>query len=186
MPRLFIALRFPGQTVRDLNRLCQGLPGARWTASEDFHLTLRFIGETGNREFYEIGERLMDIRLPPFELRLNGLGHFPKRGALRQLWAGAEPSAELMRLKRRIDKVVNEAGIRPEGRKFTPHVTLARFQTAPSEERLASYLSRRQNFRTAPIPISSFELFSSHIRGGDAGHIVEADYDFVMGAMERA
>ena len=45
MPRLFVALELPAPVKRELARLAAGLPGARWVAPEQFHLTLRFIGE---------------------------------------------------------------------------------------------------------------------------------------------
>jgi len=186
MPRLFVALRPPEEIADQLDRLCHGLPEARWTDVDDFHLTLRFIGEVEHPQFCEIGEALMDISLPPFDLQLRGLGHFPPERAVRQLWVGTAPSAELMRLQRRVDRIVNAAGIKPERRRFVPHVTLARFAVPPPAERLASWLARRALFATEPFPISSFALLSSRLRPEGAEHLVEADYDFVTGAIERA
>lgn len=185
MPRLFVALRLPEETVDRVERLCRGLPGARWTEFDKFHLTLRFIGEVDHPTFCEIGEGLMNISLPPFELQLSDLGHFPPRGELRQLWVGIQPSEALLKLKRRIDRIVSQAGVEPERRKFIPHVTLARFAYPPAPDRLASYLARRQGFRTEAFPVSSFELLSSRLNRERAEHIVEADYDFVRGVMER-
>lgn len=186
MPRLFIALRPPVETIHRIDRLCRGLPGARWTHSDEVHLTLRFIGDVDHPTFCEIGEGLMNVAMPPFELQPSGLGHFPKRGDLRQLWVAIQPCDELQRLKRRVDRIVDEAGVEPERRKFVPHLTFARFNYPPRPERLASYLSRRELFKCPAFPVNSFELLSSHLTRDRAEHVVEAEYDFVRGAIEQA
>jgi 2'-5' RNA ligase len=77
MPRLFIALDLPEDVTAGLERLCEGLPGMRWVEADQFHLTLRFIGEVDQGTFYEIGEALARVSHPPFELALTGLGQFP-------------------------------------------------------------------------------------------------------------
>ena len=81
MPRLFVALDPPDEVKDALDRLCEGLPGIRWSDPSQFHLTLRFIGEVEQGTFYEIGEALANVSHAPFELALKGLGQFPPRGA---------------------------------------------------------------------------------------------------------
>jgi RNA 2',3'-cyclic 3'-phosphodiesterase len=175
----------PEEISSALDRLCTGLPDTRWTGSDDFHLTLRFIGDVDHAAFYDIGELLTGIMLPPFDLQLVGLGQFPPRGPLRQLWAGVAPSPDLDRLRRRIDACILEAGVPRDGRKYIPHVTLARFRAPPPEPRLAAYLLRNALFRSSPFPVSSFGLYSSLLRSDGAEHTLEAEYDFVTGAMFR-
>lgn len=187
MPRLFVALDLPEDVVAALERLCEGLPGVRWSEPEQFHLTLRFIGEVEQGTFYEIGEALAGVSHAPFELALKGLGQFPPRGAPHTLWAGVEdPSGSLPSLRRRIERALVEAGLEPERRKFSPHVTLGRFRSPPPEDRLGSYLFRRNLFRTERFPVSSFALYSSRLRPEGSVYTREADYDFVAGVMERA
>lgn len=185
MPRLFIALELPDETVAELDRLCVGLPGARWTPVDGFHLTLRFIGEVDHQTFCDIGEGLASVSLRPFEMRLKGLGEFPPRGPMHTLWAGVEAPEGLMQLRRRVDRVLEEVGVERERRKFVPHVTLARFREPPPHERYASWLARRALFRTAPFPVSHFTLCSSILRPDGAEHLPEASYDFVSGVAER-
>lgn len=186
MPRLFIALELPEDVTAGLGRLCEGLPGMRWAEAEQFHLTLRFIGEVGQGTFYEIGERLAGVNHPPFELALSGLGQFPPRGAPHTLWVGVEDrSGALSTLRRRIERVLADIGVAPERRKFTPHVTLGRFRSPPPEARLASYLFSRNLFRTQRFPVSSFGLYASQLRPEGSLYTLEADYDFVTGVAER-
>ena len=186
MPRLFVALPMPDEVAAQLDRLCVGLPGVRWTEPGQFHLTLRFIGEVENGTFYEIGEALAGVTHPPVELRLKGLGHFPQRGGPQTLWAGLESPDALAPLKRRIERVLDAVGLEPERRKFAPHVTLGRFRNPPPEERFGSWLAARALFRSSPFPVSAFSLYSSVLRPEGPLHVLEAEYDFVTGVMERA
>ena len=185
MPRLFVAIAMPEEVADALDALYRGFPDGRWTDLDDLHLTLRFIGEVDHSTFYDIGELLTGISLPPFELELKGIGQFPPRGPLRQLWAGVSSSPELDRLRRRVEQCVSEAGVPPERRRFVPHVTLARFRQPPSEPRLVSYLQRHALFRLPPFPVDRFGLYSSILRSDQAQHVLEAEYDFVAGAMSR-
>lgn len=186
MPRLFIALDLPEDVTGALDRLCEGLPGIRWSDPDQFHLTVRFIGEVDQGVFYDVGEALADVHHAPFELALKGLGQFPPRGAPHTLWVGVDdPSGGLASLRRRVERRLEEAGLEPERRKFVPHVTLGRLKSPPPEERLASYLFRRNLFRTEAFPVSSFGLYSSKLRPEGSVYTLEASYDFVAGVAER-
>ena len=185
MPRLFIALCMPAEVGRELDALCVGLPAIRWTESEQFHLTLRFIGEVDNATFLEIGAGLASVTGAPFEMRLKGLGTFPPRGEPQTLWAGVETQEPLANLRARIERGLGDYGLEPERRRFTPHVTIGRFRGPPPRERFGSWLAARSLFRSSPFIVTSFTLFSSQLRPEGALHSREADYDFVTGTMER-
>ena len=58
MPRLFIALEMPEAAQDSLSEACGNLPGADWTESEKFHLTLRFLGETDTKAFWPFRKAL--------------------------------------------------------------------------------------------------------------------------------
>ena len=184
MPRLFVALDPPDAAKRELETLTSGLhpPDVRWLPPEQWHLTLRFIGEVDGGALYDVGEALADVPGQPFELRLKGIGHFPPRGEPRVLWAGVEKSPELAALKRRIDRALREAaGLPPDPRRFSPHVTIARFRQPPPPGRLGSYLMRHSLFRGEPFPVSGFRLYSSVLRPDGPVYAVEAEYDLVPG-----
>jgi 2'-5' RNA ligase len=185
LPRLFVAIAMPAEIAESLDRMAHGFPDARWTDLEDLHLTLRFIGEVEQSTFYNLGELLAGVSLAPFELELRGVGLFPPRGPLRQLWVGVTSNPDLMRLRRRIDACLAEAGVPAERRKFVPHVTLARFRQPPPEARLAAYLQRHSLVRLPPFPVDSFGLYSSILRSDGAEHLLEAEYNFVTGVMIR-
>jgi 2'-5' RNA ligase len=123
--------------------------------------------------------------MAPFDLELRGIGHFPPRSPIRQLWTGVAPNSALDRLRRNIDKCAVEAGVPRPTRKFIPHVSIARFRQPPDVSRLVSYLERHSLLRIAAFPIESFCLYSSILRHRGAEHKLEAEYDFVRGIFTR-
>ena len=73
MPRLFTALEIPPHVAQSLAMMRGGLPGARWIDPENYHLTLRFIGDIDDALAHEIALLLGRGRRMAFELRLDGL-----------------------------------------------------------------------------------------------------------------
>ncbi len=124
MPRLFSAIEIPSSIAERLTLLRAGLSGARWIDPENYHVTLRFIGDVDGHTARDFTHALGDIDAAPFELRLNGLGSFGGRKP-RAIFAEVAPSEALEALRRANERAAREAGLPPEGRNFKPHVTLA-------------------------------------------------------------
>lgn len=173
--RLFVAIPLPDDLRSRLAGLSAGLPGARWVAPENLHLTLRFIGEVGGHEADDIDAALSGIRCQSFALSLAGVGQFGDRRNLRSLWVGVEANEVLSRLQAKIEQALQRAGQPPEKRKFKPHVTLARFKSHPGA-RLESYLADHGLFRAAPFDVTSFTLYSSYLAQEGAIYSPEAVY----------
>ena len=175
MYRLFVAIDLPPDVVAQLQELCCGVPGARWVQPAQMHLTLRFICEVDGGVFQDIKEGLADIEAEGFALQVKGLGVFPPRKTPRVLWAGIEPVEQVSGLRRRIDNVLLGLGLEPEGRKFSPHITLARLQDTPLA-RLGRFLAGNGLFATEVFPVSKFHLYSSQLTAKGAFHTIEASY----------
>jgi 2'-5' RNA ligase len=178
MFRLFVAIDLPPEIVAQLQELCYGVPGARWVQPAQMHLTLRFIGEVDGGVFRDIKEGLADIETEGFALQVKGLGFFPPRKTPRVLWAGIAPVEEVSGLRRRIDNVLLGLGLGPEGRKFSPHITLARLQETPLA-RLGLFLAGNSLFATPEFPVSEFHLYSSQLTAKGAFHTIEASYSLL-------
>lgn len=173
--RLFVAID-PPQYIRDhLTMLCCGLPNARWTSPEQFHLTLSFIGEVDGSSFLDIREALGEVTTPQFSLQLHGVGFFPPRGQPRVIWAGVEKSEPLTLLQRKITTRLFHLGLEPDNRKFSPHITLARLQQT-SVGKVGKYLENNGLFRSQPFAVDQFNLYSSLLGRSGAVHQVEQFY----------
>ena len=94
MPRLFTALEIPPEIGQSLAMLRGGLPGARWVDPENYHLTLRFIGDVDGAAARDIASMLGSVTRRQFDLRFDGLSSFGGRKP-RAVVAAVEPSAPL-------------------------------------------------------------------------------------------
>jgi 2'-5' RNA ligase len=171
MPRLFTALEIPRDAALSLSLLRGGLPGARWIDVENYHLTLRFIGDVEGHVADEIANALDRIRRPSFSLTLSGVGAFGSRKP-HAIWAGVTASPDLNALQAEIERICQRLGVPSDPRKFVPHVTLARLKNA-SDGDVARYLSARGNFATMPFKVNRFVLMSSRDSVGGGPYIVE-------------
>jgi 2'-5' RNA ligase len=174
MPRLFTGLEIPDGIRQSLAMLRGGVPGARWIDPENYHLTLRFIGDVDDIVAREIILMLGKVRRGGFQLRFDGLTSFGGRKP-RAVVATIAPSPAVMELQAEHERLMQRIGIEPEGRKYTPHVTLARLRDTSSRD-VAEYLSARGAFASAPFQVSNFVLFSSRASVGGGPYVIEADY----------
>jgi 2'-5' RNA ligase len=174
MPRLFTGLEIPAELGETLSLLRGGLPGARWIDPENYHLTLRFIGDVDDDVAQEVASVLGRVRRNGFDLRLDGLSSFGGKRP-RAVVAAVAPQSAIMELQAEHERLMQRVGLEPEGRKYTPHVTLARLRDSSSWE-VAEYLSSRAAFRSSPFPVSRFVLFSSRASVGGGPYVIEAAY----------
>ncbi|HEX3483804.1 MAG TPA: RNA 2',3'-cyclic phosphodiesterase [Micropepsaceae bacterium] len=174
MIRLFVALELP-ETLRDrLAALEGGVPGARWATGEQFHLTLRFVGEVDENVAHDIDDALAGIRAPRFTLELAGVGEFGGKKP-RALWAGVRANDALLHLQKKIETALQRIGLPAEERKFSPHVTLARMRGSP-REKVVQFLTHNSLFASGPFPVDRFVLFSSHLGSGGSVYHAERTY----------
>lgn len=180
MIRLFVAVDLPETVRQQLAGLCFGLPGAHWVAAEQIHLTLRFVGEVDGAMFRDIREGLAGVRSDSFAMQVQGLGFFPPRQSPRVLWVGVAKNDALVLLRNRVEAVLVRCGLEPEGRKFAPHITLARLRDTPLS-RLTNFLSGNALFATEPYTVEEFHLYSSLLTAKGAVHQLEASYPLAPG-----
>ncbi|MBV9736288.1 MAG: RNA 2',3'-cyclic phosphodiesterase [Acidisphaera sp.] len=178
--RLFVALDLPWTLKEHLSALAGGIPGARWVPPENYHITLRFIGETPGHRAEEIDLALAGLRARGFSLSLAGVGLFSKGGGGKgsrrtSLWVGVERTPPLDLLQSKIETALQRAGLEPERRRFAPHVTLARLDNV-GETRLAAYVQAHNLFRADPVPIEHFTLFSSRLGKEQSVYTPEVEY----------
>jgi RNA 2',3'-cyclic 3'-phosphodiesterase len=174
MPRIFTGLEIPDDVAQSLAMLRGGLPGARWIDPENYHLTLRFIGDVDDTTAHEVASLLGRVRRPALELRFDEIASFGGRRQ-RAVIATLAQTPALMELQAEHERLMQRVGLEPEGRKYTPHVTLARLRDASSRQ-VAEYLSTRALIRPLPFKVSRFVLFSSRASVGGGPYVVEAAY----------
>jgi 2'-5' RNA ligase len=164
MIRAFVALDLPDE-VRGLLAVQQFMiPLPRKVEPSLMHLTVAFLGEVPPERLEAAHERFAEVRLPPFELRLRGLGLFGGERP-RAFWAGVEPSEPLTRLHDRVVAAARQAGCPVEARRFVPHVTLGRFPPPGriAAMRLEQAVVEGAGFRAGPWMVEAFCLKQSRL-----------------------
>lgn len=177
MVRLFAGIALPEAHRQRLSLIGHGIEGARWVAPENLHITLRFIGEVDEDVAEDITRALETVTAEPFAITIKGVGAFghPPHA----LWAGVEdqPAGALAQLYANVESAMVREGLEPEHRKYTPHVTLARFRKV-NMSRVARFMEGSGGLALEPFDVTGFSLFRSHLRpeGAEYERIVEFDF----------
>lgn len=175
MPRLFTGLEIPADIGFALSLKRGGLGGARWIDPDNYHITLRFIGDVDRQTANDVADSLDRLsNSMRFSVRLTHLGTFGGDKP-RALFAGVEPSEELTRLQAAQERVLQRTGLAPEGRKFVPHVTLARLRGGQPAE-VARFIAEAGRFEPLSFPVGRFVLYSSKDSVGGGPYVVEQSY----------
>ena len=172
--RLFVALSIPDPVAKSLLLLQGGVPGARWQAREQLHLTLRFVGEVDGRDARALDDALAGIDAPAFELQMHGVGQFGNKQP-HSLWAAARRNDLLDHLQRKVDTAIRRVGQPQDAHKFTPHVTLARLRH-PELEKVREWLTAHALYTSEEFTVGTFCLYSSKLTSDGSIYRIEQEY----------
>lgn len=165
--RTFVALTIqPTGPLKQVIRTLESLgTSVRAVPSDDLHVTLKFLGETDNNDVVASCRILKDVvnRMPPFTLRLRGLGVFPRIERPNVVWARLEQAEPLVELVSQFEERFEELGYPREQREFHPHLTLARVKRQPPQE-LFDLLESHAEREFGTATITQVEYFQSHLK----------------------
>jgi RNA 2',3'-cyclic 3'-phosphodiesterase len=174
MIRLFVAIGIPEHICDALPMPDGAIEGVNWVPDENFHVTLRFIGDVDNRVARDIDDVLSTIRAPRFEIQLHGLDTFGGKKP-HALYAGVRPCPALNHLHEKIDAAMTRLGHPSDRTKYVPHVTLARLKHAP-EHKLAAFIQQNNLFPCEPFAVTEFGLYSSILHADGSDYTLERTY----------
>jgi RNA 2',3'-cyclic 3'-phosphodiesterase len=166
--RLFIAVDVP-ETVKTtlMGRVAahrERVPQARWTRSDSWHVTLKFLGTTWPRLVDTVREAVTAAaaQAKAFPSTLTELGVFPSPRRTRVIWAGlSDPDGRFGALAERLDELLVE-DFDAEKRPFTPHLTLARLNPPRDIREFAPDLVGF-SVPSEPFEIDRLVLYQSHL-----------------------
>lgn len=182
---MFVALTPPLEALEHLAEFweprTQADPEIRWVDPEQWHLTLAFLPAVPQRALDDLEERLERAarRRDAFECALRGGGVFPDVPRARVLWAAvaeADGAGALARLAMGVRASANRAGAAPEGGRFRPHLTLARFRVPQDATR---WVRVAETYEGPQWQADAIHLIESHLgqgRGGRPRHEVVASF----------
>ena len=127
--RLFIAINFNKVTRARLlalrNELQSQSKRGRFSALENLHLTLVFLGECDAKQA-DAAKTAMDAAVfAPFYVSIERVGRFRRDGG-DIWWAGIRADKSLLDLQSSLTEMLAESGFSTEKRKYSPHITLGR------------------------------------------------------------
>jgi RNA 2',3'-cyclic 3'-phosphodiesterase len=185
--RLFAALDIPEDVRATLGALIAKLHGvcknARWVRVEGLHVTLKFIGEVSADRSRDIKKALAAVQFPaPIPLRFGGIGFFPNSHHPRVIWAGVNAGRGLTALASRVEEALDPLGIAREDHAFSPHLTLARFDSPNKLGDLHSAIAAigadgPPEFGTTIA--KQFHLYQSVLKPGGSEYTRLATFSFV-------
>ncbi len=177
--RVFAALPVDPAIAERIEPLMKGVPGAAWRPVENFHVTLAFYGELDEAVIAELDAELARIRCAPFDLVFKGVNHFGKAEPT-SLWLGVEDNRALSALARACVQAARRVGVETERRVFTPHLTLAYLKPWTDPLRLARFEQRLNLYRSQPMLVDRFHLYSSLQTKHGRPNIYQAEADYPL------
>ncbi|ACL69940.1 RNA 2',3'-cyclic phosphodiesterase [Halothermothrix orenii] len=172
--RLFIAVNIPDRTKDLIERKLitikrQVRQGIKWVKKDNWHITLKFIGEVGDEKVSEIKDSLESIseRVKPFSITINGPGAFPDITRPRVMYLSIkEGSDNLTSVYKLLEKDLIDRGFKADDREFTPHLTLARSRRRTDLNQLSKRLNKvvesLEDFK-ARVNINKLSLMKSEL-----------------------
>ena len=129
--RLFTAIEIPEPLRESLSAIQDpDALQARWTDPEQFHVTLRFIGNVEEAQAARYEKVLADVNAGPVQCDPYGLDVLPSRRSPRVLMLGLERTDSLMALYDAVSDGLETEGLEAEDRAYRPHVTIGRLDEA--------------------------------------------------------
>lgn len=178
MKRLFIGLKVPNQAAKTLVELQSGVKAARFSPIENFHITLRFIGDLDDLQTNELINQLGRVRHAPFDIALKGVDFFghEKPHSIHSRVIGDE---NINALAKKCESVCRKLGHEPDTRKYIPHVTLAYLGRDAILANVLEWQARHNLYKSEPWLEDKFYLYSSRLGNGPSHYEIEAEFDLI-------
>jgi 2'-5' RNA ligase len=185
--RLFIAIPIP-EPVRDeiirVQREMQPLAprgAVRWTRPDQFHLTLRFLGDVPVAGLEKLKESVNAVcrSAQPLQMRAEGVGFFPNPHSPRVVWVGMDDQAGLLvDLQKRIETAIRPFTAEPGEKNFSGHVTLGRLKNLkpPDARKLAAHAQTVKDRTFGEWTAHEIEIIRSELSPAGARHTLLAAF----------
>ena len=170
MKRLFIAVKI--KPCQEFLKVYYGLKKdlalekIKWVNEDNFHFTLKFLGETEESIIAKIINALerVSINTKPIKLKIENLGIFGSRYNPRVIWAGIENSTQIDEFVNKILNKLDEAGFKRDRQNFVPHITVGRIKNVNNKKHLKSTIDKYKTSLYQEYTINEIYLFESVLR----------------------
>jgi 2'-5' RNA ligase len=129
--RAFIAIKTP--KFEDLTKQVD-VKGVK--VVNEFHITMKFLGEISDDKVSEIKKAIESIKFEPYEMTTTNVGVYPNENYMRTIWLGTKDGGETEKIQAELEDKLAEIGFKKEKRKFESHITLGRVKFVDDKEAL--------------------------------------------------
>lgn len=177
--RSFLAINLPRDLKEEIGKLVSGLnyPGIKKVSPENFHITMRFLGEIDDRQAEAIKKKLGEIEAEKFKVSLDKICFFPNENRMRVIWIGVkEGQDKIINLQKEIDLRLEELGFPKEQNEFKPHLTIARIKFIKDKKRIledAGCIKIEKSFTA-----ESFDLMQSILDRSGPEYSIVSRFEF--------
>ncbi|ALU11732.1 hypothetical protein EYM_04205 [Ignicoccus islandicus DSM 13165] len=165
--RTFIAVDVEGILASKLEKLVESIKSTgapvKGVEAENFHVTLKFIGEI-DEEMIDTIEEIMKHSvngIEPHKVVLKGIGAFPNPFRPRVVWVGLEGAEKLTTISSRLTKSLREKGIKVDTKQFVPHITLARVKGYRNIDKLSEWIETMRDIEIGELEVKKIRLKKS-------------------------
>ncbi|MBN2561309.1 MAG: RNA 2',3'-cyclic phosphodiesterase [Phycisphaerae bacterium] len=171
--RTFIAIDLDRAIKKHLSDLQAQLgprcPKLKWVDPNKMHLTIKFLGEVRDQQIAEISRALgrLAAECQPFDIAVEGLGTFNPTGPVKVVWIGIQdPSGRLAECQALCEDLIEPLGFPREGRRFSPHLTLARNKFTENSREIRAALDAQPPVRAGSQTVSGVMFYQSTLTPG--------------------
>jgi 2'-5' RNA ligase len=168
--RTFVAIKIqPGTELQGFIDQCRKVfdkEAIKWVEGNNLHLTLKFLGETSEKQVGEIIDVLKNIsdRFQPFSFKLNGPGYFKSKGQPRVLLVHISDSGQMKMIAGELENQLYDLGFERETREFRPHLTLGRIKFLKDKKRFYQFVEKYKNEVVQVVPVSEIIFYQSILK----------------------
>ena len=164
--RCFIAVAVPEELKDKIlevqNKLKQIGANLKLVEKENFHFTIKFLGEIEENQIKEVKEFLASLEEKSFEISIKGLGVFPTEDYIKVVWLGVEKNQDVfLNLIKKINKNLDK--IRKEKKELNTHLTIARVRSAKNKNELKAAVQDLKETEIGEMQVNSLKLISSEL-----------------------
>ncbi len=161
--RCFIAIDVDNFFSEVLDEL-QTISGLKVVASENLHITLKFLGEIqesmASKIYASMQQALRDFK--SFEIDFSGMGVFPSKRYIRVIWVGIDKNKEkLIEMQKFIDQKLFEDFNFKKEKRFEPHLTVARVKFLKEKQKIINVISKFENRKFGEFKVEKVRLKKS-------------------------
>lgn len=170
MKRLFVAIKIhPSPELLQVYYSLKkelALEKIKWVEENNFHLTLKFLGNTHTSFLPKIDETLSIIssETAPFDMFIEGPGIFGSRYNPRVIWLGIEENQQLVTLANRVLDGLDAAGFPRDRQNFVPHLTIGRIKHIHNKKHLKDVIDMHNGNRLQQLTATKFYLYESILK----------------------